>query len=75
MALEHVPTKCVNAAMATVGMMVGRGAQSIQGPDCGTIKAAKEFPFTTLGKSEPGTIAVAVARVCPTWQLIILCVQ
>ena len=65
-ALERVCTECVNAAIATAGMMVGRGARSIQGLDCGTIGAAKEFSVTTLGKSEPETIAVAGTRACLT---------
>ncbi len=64
MALERVRTECVNATIATVGMMVGRGARSIQGPDRDTIGAAKEFSITTLGKGGLEAIAMAGLRAC-----------
>ena len=55
-ALERVHTKFVNAAITTVGMIVGRGAQSIKGPDCDTIGAAKEFLSLHLGRVGPGPL-------------------
>ena len=64
--LERIHTKCVNAAIAMVGMIVGRGARSIQGPDRDIIGAAKEFSVITLGKSGPGAIAMAGSRACLT---------
>ena len=64
MALECIRTECVNVAIAKVGMMVGRVEQSIQGPDRDTIRAAKEFSVTTLGKGGLEAIAMDGSRAC-----------
>ena len=52
----------MNVAIAKVGMMVGRVEQSIQGPDRDTIRAAKEFSVTTLGKGGLEAIAMDGSR-------------
>ena len=57
-ALALVVTECVNIARA--GWTVGWGARPIQGPGCDNVGATtKGNPVITLGKSEPGTIALA----------------
>ena len=55
-----VITDCVNSAKA--GRTVGWGARPIQGPGRDNVGAAtKGNPVIALGKSEPGTIALAGA--------------
>jgi hypothetical protein len=58
--LALVVTECMNIARA--GWMVGWGVRPIQGPDHDNVGATtKGNPVITLGKSEPGTIALAGA--------------
>jgi hypothetical protein len=53
----------------------GVGARPIQGPGRDNVGATtKGNPVITLGKSEPGTNALAGMCACPSWRLNILCV-
>jgi len=71
-ALALVITECVN--IARVGWTVGWGARPIQRPGRDNVGAAtKGNPVVSLGKSEPGTNALAGTYACPSWQLNILC--